>query len=532
MNLVMKRSNADAVLYKMLLLLKIPVTYAQIVTELNLHPNYPSLLSLNDVLARFDITADAYDVGFDDLHQVSVPFIAHTSKGDSEFVLVKKAFGDFYIVDNGSVVSEKIEREEFGKIYNGVVLVAEAVRPETHKEKRWSTLQDLINIVEFPAKLVLFFIILLSATLLNTSYLDNLSVQSALATIFKFIGLTTSIVLLSHSIDNNNQLVQKICGGQNMDCNAILNSRASLVYRGLSWSDIGFFYFAGTLCTLLMVKNTTSVMQILAILNVISLPYTVYSIYYQLKIAGKWCLLCCTVQAILWLEFAPLITAFKHPLTFPDPTQSFNIFIALSIPALLWLIVKPVLKELQLVGPLKYQLREFKYNNDFFNRMISSQPKYPSPDKEWSITLGNPEAANIISVISNPYCQPCSLIHEELDGLLKYRTDLQLRIVFSVNNLEGDPLTAVARHLMALNNKQNNPEISNAMSFWYSQDNKNFPQFVERYPVVIDARVITQIDEQKQWCKLIDVKATPTLLINGHPLPKIYQLNDLKYMLI
>jgi len=32
-------------------------------------------------------------------------------------------------------------------------------------------------------------------------------------------------------------------------------------------------------------------------------------------------------------------------------------------------------------------------------------------------------------------------------------------------------------------------------------------------------------------CNIAEIKATPTLLLNGHILPDMYQLKDLKYML-
>jgi hypothetical protein len=40
-----------------------------------------------------------------------------------------------------------------------------------------------------------------------------------------------------------------------------------------------------------------------------------------------------------------------------------------------------------------------------------------------------------------------------------------------------------------------------------------------------------KIENGTPWCKMAEVTATPTMLLNGYRLPNLYQLSDLKYML-
>ena len=130
-------------------------------------------------------------------------------------------------------------------------------------------------------------------------------------------------------------MIQVLCQpGSKRDCNAILSSKAAKVFEGLTWSEVGFFYFAGTWLLLLFGGRSPFVWQILALLNIVSLPYTVYSIYYQARVAKKWCVLCCTIQALLWLEFFTIIGSVNKAFLAPGNTEWSVVAISLLLPVL------------------------------------------------------------------------------------------------------------------------------------------------------------------------------------------------------
>lgn len=70
----------------------------------------------------------------------------------------------------------------------------------------------------------------------------------------KFIGSIISGLLLWQSIDKNNPFIQTLCqaGGKMSDCNNILSSKAAQFTDWLSWSEIGFFYFASSFLALII----------------------------------------------------------------------------------------------------------------------------------------------------------------------------------------------------------------------------------------------------------------------------------------
>ncbi len=527
-----KYDNADAAIIKLLRSLKIAVDPEIIIAELEKHPDYPSLLAISDVLTVFNVENVALRVNFNELGDVTVPFLAHTNGGD--MVLVKKAEKAYYHLSSDKWNNHKVNADEFKKMYNGVVLTA-APSVETESPAKISF---LLKQIKTPSMFACTLLILASALLFHTGYISRIDLPLALLTLFKTIGLITSLLLLIQSIDSNNPLVQVVCQTRGKtDCNAILSSKAAKLQIAegvqLSWSEVGFFYFAGTWLLLLFGGNSHVEWQIIALLNFISLPYTVYSIYYQGRVAKQWCVLCCTIQAVLWLEFICIVR--QNFRSFGEGSGGAatlsTIFICLVLPFVLWLSLKPLFLKLQMLGPLKQQLRKFKYNAELFNKMLTEQPKYAQPDTNWSIVLGNAGAENIVTMVSSPYCPPCSKTHEQLDDLLKERSDVQARIVFTANNDERDRNTLISRHLMALNDVADKATVKKALHDWYEQKQKNYEAWASIYPVELEQSGFYKIDKQHDWCQMAEVTATPTLLLNGYRLPGLYQLSDLKYMI-
>ncbi|MFB9841174.1 vitamin K epoxide reductase family protein [Mucilaginibacter ginsenosidivorans] len=527
MQLFDNQNNADSVVIGLLKELSVNVRSEDIIAELEKHPEYPSMLAISDVLNWFEIDNAAYRIETSELAEVPVPFIAHTLKND--FVVVSKISAGELTVSDHKQKNYKIPVKNAAQFFDGVVL---AVQPSLSgygypPKNTWSAIFKYKDVIIY-----LLAGIVLSGILLNNHYFTNLSWQVALLTISKTTGLVTSILLLVQSIDKNNPLIQTLCTGNGKsDCNAILSSKAAKLFSWLSWSEVGFFYFAGTLLALLFSNGSVASLQVLAFLNLVSLPYTFYSIFYQARTAKQWCVLCCTVQALLWIEFIPLVTFLKSPVLLPGVSQWLSILACLALPVATWILLKPLLLKAQQLKTLKPQLQKFKYNKELFDTALQSQPKYALPSDDWSIVLGNVEAATIITMVSNPYCPPCSKTHQELDNWLGRLDDIQLRIVFTADNTENDNKTPVVRHLMALNETGDKALIKRALHDWYEQKQKDYNAWADVYPVQLDENQYYKLNEQKAWCEMAEVKATPTLLINGYVLPADYQVEDIKYML-
>ena len=50
------------------------------------------------------------------------------------------------------------------------------------------------------------------------------------------------------------------------------------------------------------------------------------------------------------------------------------------------------------------------------------------------------------------------------------------------------------------------------------------------HPVQFNEANYQKLNYQRTWREMAEVTVTPTLLFNGHRLPDLYQLQDLKYI--
>lgn len=518
--------NTVFVLYSLINKLKIPVSSFTVEKDLLDHPDYPSMLALSDCLTSWNIPNEAFRVHKEscDISEFPLPFVAHLKRGGIEFVLVQKIEGDTVTFSNEMEQKVTLKRVDFLKFWDGIILYAEKEAGSGEKEYKQSLIKGWLNAARLP-----FLALVLLCCVFYASNPGSASLPFLMLVLLKSTGVGISALLLLHSIDANNPFIQNLCSmGKKNDCNAILKSDAAKVTGWLNWSEVGMFYFAGSLIYLLV--NPLGVV-LLSWLSILCLPYTFYSVIYQVR-TKNWCVLCCSIQALLWIEAIAFFMA-KPPfqplsIGFTDMT---GIALCFSIPVAIWCFIKPYLLKAEHVEPLKQQLKKFKYNSGLFNQLLSSQAKYSVPDDLMPIVLGNPEAETIITMVSNPFCGPCGTAHKTLDGWLSQRDDIQLKVLFTTANHEDDARTRVARHITALNFSDDKALVGQALNDWYNQTSKDYDNWAEKYPVIKTGDLEKATQKQKEWCEMAEVSFTPTIFINGYKLVDPYLLDDIKYLL-
>ncbi|MCP4219738.1 MAG: vitamin K epoxide reductase family protein [bacterium] len=88
------------------------------------------------------------------------------------------------------------------------------------------------------------------------------------------------------------------------DCRKVLDSKVAVVF-GIHMAELGVVYFGGGLLVTVacILSYSSSAMFILALLSLLTLPYTVFSVIYQGVVVRSWCVLCLRTLLLFWLEF-------------------------------------------------------------------------------------------------------------------------------------------------------------------------------------------------------------------------------------
>lgn len=520
------KSNLESVLLSLIKTLKVNVTQKTVGTCLSEHPETPSLLALSDCLTGWSIDNQAFRIAADDydVNDLLFPFVAHFPEKGGRFVLINNIDSGIVHFSDEQYKNSTMSEAEFLKRWDGIALHAETTAVSGEKDYKQNQFKYLLQRMILPVGLI----VLISVFGL-VFYKEAVSWSSMLLSLIKLSGLSISILLLIQSISSNNPFVQNLCslGGKN-NCNAILKSDAAKVTSWLNWSEVGFFYFAGSFLSLLVAPANVIT---LAWLNLLALPYTIYSISYQYK-SKNWCILCCTVQALLWFEFLTNLISGNLTLNIGFlPLNTVQLIICFLSPIVIWSFLKPFFLASAQLKPIQEQLKMFKYNSDLFKQALTNQPRYAVSDELLPVLMGNAEADTVITMVSNPFCGPCSRAHKTIEEWLQTRDDIQLKVIFSTADHDDDSGTKMARHITALSLLKDQQVTEKALNAWYDQTNKKFENWAEQYPVAVADEVANVTEKHRAWCKMAEISFTPTILINGYKLPEPYRLEDLRYLI-
>lgn len=521
-------------------LLKVKINNATVNETLQNHPDWPSLLCISDSLNKWNIPNAAAKVESTRIQEISNPFIAYTDNREHPLVIVVKTDENtiqFYSKNYNKPATGS--KEDFIKNWGGIYLIAEPAAQAGEKDymlhKREGFIRTFVPVALFIVAAALSFFSLYSTI---NNHLAHLTVNAVGIYAQYFIllaGVMITSLLLWYEIDKNNPLLQKVCTGiVKGDCNAILTGKKSKVFNWLSWSEVGFFYFVGGLLLLLFSgPNINNTLSLLGLLNLLALPYFVFSVYYQWREAKQWCVLCLSVQALLLMGGINVIANDFLSAFYTLPVSFIvNAFLIYLLPVLVWFAVKPSILRLQEAKNTKREYLRIKFNTRIFETLLKKQKAIIIPADGLGIDIGNPAATNMLIKVCNPYCGPCSKAHPKIEQLIEDTPNLKVKIIFTTPNQAEHIAFKPVNHLLAID-EANRENINQALDDWYLTDNKDYDRFAEKYPMNGElAKQGNKIDAMDKWCKAMDIRATPTLFINGYQLPDAYGIEDLQYFLL
>ncbi|MDF2434344.1 MAG: hypothetical protein JWP44_3975 [Mucilaginibacter sp.] len=532
--LLKQQDNLVAATANLLNLLNVKVTSTVVKNAIMGNPGYPSLLAVSESLKLWGIECEGYTITEDKLQILPVPFIAHLKINSGSFVAVKAvdATSVTYLEDDQSV--KKISLNEFLGQWSHTVLLAEALPQNGQADYAKAIRREQLTALRFPLLIVVF----LSMALIRFWGAAG-SINGAVFYLYSgywicaVLGTVISSLLLWYDYDKNNSYLKKICSiNKKTDCNAVLSSSASKIF-GFSWSEIGFFYFFGALMYLSISNNYAGAVYPLILLNLVALPYIVFSVYYQALVVKQWCMLCLAVQFILFAGFLTTVVTSRlnSNLFFEFGRLEYSqLLMAYLLPPVIWTIIKPYLYGAKENEKTNFNFRRFKNNPEVFNSIMQKHAFINNNPEGLGIVLGNPEAENTLIKVCNPYCGPCAQSFPHLEELINTNKNWKVQIIFTATGDKNDHRALPVAHFMALKDQKHmNGTIVKALGDWYNAKEKNYEAYVKTYPVAVDFELQKEkLVAMSNWCQLENIQFTPTYFVNGRPLPDTYTIEDLK----
>lgn len=516
--------------YRYLNYFKIKITKQKLITLIEQNPNFPSLLSFSETLDRISVKNSAYHIDNNQFDNLTPPFICYKyikGKG-KDFVYIEKINEDFVWFRYDSFFLQVVNKKDFLNDFRNIVLFAHPDNLSGDPDYSTDLKKEKQKNIGFWGHIVLFTI--LFATLVYLSVPVEYKFFFAFLLTGKLIGIALTILLIGH--DFQGSVTKKFCSvGKKINCDAVLNSSVSKVL-GISLSEIGFLYFVSS-AAILFVPNIPfdEKIRTLSFLNVLVVPFTLFSFFYQWKVIKQWCILCVFVQAILIFEFIVNFTSYWNNIYHEKIfllREYLPILLSVFACYLVWYYLKNIISK---SNQLSSQINAYKrllYNPSIFKLLLEKEEKAYEFDDKIGIILGNKNAKNVIIKVCNPYCSPCSNMHPRLHELIKNK-NIKLQIIFISRNEDWDISAIVTKHFLAIYEEGDVEKIEIALNYWYSMGNKDYESFAKKFPVTSDLnKYKDQISGMRNWVEKSDILHTPTIFINGFRLPENYEIEELK----
>lgn len=479
------------------------------------HPYKYTLFGLHRMLTEYGVESEGMRFADKEeaLSSLQVPFVAQVAND----LAVITEITDTEVIYMWYDKTLRVSHELFLSQWSGVALLvspsSESGEPhyEAHRRaekilrlKRWGAIGSMA--------IILVCLLVRQAPLFTLLH--------ALMLLLNAAGIFVSYLLLLRQLKISSATADRLCTLlRRATCTDVLETPAAIAAFGISWSEVGAAYFSVNLLTLLLAP---SLLPVLYILSVAALSYSLWSLWYQYFRAHSWCALCLLVQIVFVLQAAASIiglctSGFPLPSLLPS-----SLLLAAYLSVLLILhLTLPVITKARKADQWKGELNSFKLKREVFENLLHKE-KHFQPETTSSILFGNPDSPFRLTLLTNPYCNPCAARHARLSGIRA--TECCVEIVFSSFGAEYD---RTCRWLIAAYQQLGADRAWTLYEEWYAGGKARLDAFFDGLRLDPDAEQAgEEYARHRAWREQTGFSATPTLLVNGYKMPQSYQIED------
>jgi hypothetical protein len=511
------------ILTLLLSLLKIKYTKSFSDKLYNEHPYKDNLLGISKMLSKYGIESKGLKLADNRaLLSLDVPIV--TIYNNQFIIIYKITHGAVYYIHNGE--KKEIVLEDFFTNWTNVILVIEAdensIEPDYSAHKK----EEVFKVMQKP--LLIITCILSGSILYVTNQFFN-SVWISLLIILNTLGVYVSYLLLMKQLHIHSTAADKICLSlHNGNCNSVLDSSSSKLLGTFSWSEIGFSYFISNIIIILIFSRF---INLIVLINIIALPYSFWSVWYQKFKVKQWCVLCLIVQALLWAIFIVNLSFQSIHVTTLNLTEISIVSSAYIILLLATHIFISKTGSEKMNKEIVQKMNNLKMNEEIFSFLLKSQSYYPVDKSVSKILFGNTQSNNLITIVTNPYCNACALMHKKVIELMKMM-EHKVCVQYIISTFSPS-LEFTEKFLIGAYFQNDSANINMIYESWFEKGRSNTMNFINNYDINIENKdVKDEFEKHKTWLSLTKINATPTILVNGFQLPDIYKIDDLELLFI
>lgn len=486
------------------------------------HESYPSLLALTDTLSDLGIDYAAVKMNSDRLKEFDAPVMLHLGRGVNQFILLTKMSKNKVFYYDGQKKKENIDW--LLDIWDGVAVYI------FEKKTKYDFHFLLTRLTKMKS---IFFLVglFLFVTLPFLLILVRISVLFLL--VLKVIGFCMSILLIRHDLGISSTLEQHICSFSNsISCEAVLTSPASKFLGIFKMSDIAVVYFTCSTFVLLyslLVGMLNNYITILSFISLFSIPYILYSLFYQKFKVKKWCPLCLCVIFILFVEVLYSLWWINLSIITISITQILFIVLIVLIVIIIWILIKSLIMNNIELEEKEIKYLRMKHDTQIFQALLERQLPVKMDFSPSDIVLGELNAQTVITIVINVYCEPCLALYKQLKSIY-LQTGHKFKLNIRMLNRETDISGKSTESLLIALYYEDPSRFILAFDDWMS--GKNYQFLCSKYYLNMNVSKVNQeLNRHREWIERIGIDVTPQIFVNDRLIPYQYTNDDLFYFL-
>lgn len=497
----------------------IPIDKIEFEFQIQSHPDYPSLLSISDTLAFFNIDNGAIRLPFSEIDLLPNFFIAYLKvelESPKLFFVEKRGDNWFYTKDKKA---ELISKDDLEKRWEDVVLLVEKSDETFESNTKNSDFSWIFSIL--PLSLFVIFL-----------FLNKDTWQSKLFFVFPIFGIILSIGALKDLFGAKSEILTKFCNiTSSTNCSTVVNSSKWKLFDFLNFSDLSIVFFSSQFLGLLISVFSNTSQEFLGVqklLLLFSIPLLLVSLYYQKFVEKKWCPICLLIIFLISIEIC-----FLYNIKFSYSIKDLFLFGFLFFTIFyVWKLLKSILIKQKELKEFQMKANRFQRNYRLFKSMLlSKNNKVELPNTP--IVLGNQNSETTITIITNPFCGHCVKAHETINRILeKHHNDLQVCIIIKADiDYENEDTKDFFRSLLNSYFEQGGDKFNKLLHEWFQ--NKDLKKWLQKNKSenINIMKIDVIYSNLYSWCNKNQYNYTPAIFINGYEYPSIYERSDIIYFI-